>query len=439
MASGPGHLPSKKVMVSEPERIAHPVVASIGGVALTQLLGGITGVVLARGLGPEGRGLLASMILWPTFAISIGDLGLGNSLAYYAASSVSATSLLRLGRLAAVLQSSYLVPFGLVLSYIMLGRGASSHVEASFLLVLAFIPAGLISRYVAAVLQGRLLLVRFYAIRNAMALVSALVLISLVAGPGITVSGAVMAYIAGLGVMVGVSIAFMRSMTLTGTAGRDASVRDLLSFGVRSLPGSLHPVESLLLDQVIITLVLGYEDLGLYISAVAITNLPRLVGFAVGTVAMPTVAQASDSQRRAVAKRILVWSVLGTGIIATASIVFMPILMNVLFGRAFHSSIPTARILAVGSFAFGLKRIAGDILRGMERPGLISAVEAVSWPLTIVAMIMGSSGGLAGVAAGLAGMNVLTLIVSCGLLARATGRRDSQHHSRVAHGRGESA
>lgn len=55
-----------------------------GGIALA---GFMSGVILARVLGPEGRGQFATVVLWPTVLATFGELGLGFTLAYFAGKS----------------------------------------------------------------------------------------------------------------------------------------------------------------------------------------------------------------------------------------------------------------------------------------------------------------------------------------------------------------
>ena len=49
---------------------------------IIQLTNFLTGPIIARALGPEGRGELASIILWPNLLGSVFALGLGPALLY---------------------------------------------------------------------------------------------------------------------------------------------------------------------------------------------------------------------------------------------------------------------------------------------------------------------------------------------------------------------
>src|SRR5262245_42439300 len=61
------------------------VLMTIGANASMALIGLLTGVLAARLLGPEGRGQLAAIQIWPTFIATIAMLGLPESLVFYSA------------------------------------------------------------------------------------------------------------------------------------------------------------------------------------------------------------------------------------------------------------------------------------------------------------------------------------------------------------------
>ena len=61
----------------------------LGGTLICNLLtlfcGVLSGVTLARSLGPVGRGELATAFLWPNVLMLFGDLGLGFAFSYFVA------------------------------------------------------------------------------------------------------------------------------------------------------------------------------------------------------------------------------------------------------------------------------------------------------------------------------------------------------------------
>ena len=71
-------------------------------------------------------------------------------------------------------------------------------------------------------------------------------------------------------------------------------IRRLVAFGAKGLLGSNSPVEYYRLDQAVVGLFLTPVALGLYVAALAFTNLPRFISTSVGMVAYPHVASVKD-------------------------------------------------------------------------------------------------------------------------------------------------
>jgi O-antigen/teichoic acid export membrane protein len=353
-------------------------------------------------------------LLWPTVVVTIGDLGLANSFTFYTAQRPSLLGWLRGTAVkASVLQSLYLVPLGLGIAYLGLSAANVTPISAGLVLAASFIPAALISRYTAAILQGRLELTSFYAIRLSMQFAAAVVMIALLAVSGLTVWGAVAAYLAGLGVMTVLTVILLiRVPSAEPGVGDSAplSIAGFLGYGVRSLIGSLYPMETLFADQALVAILLSPRDLGIYVSALAFSGPPRLVGYAIGVAAMPEVAAAQPTEQRAVGHRYVLLALLMLVPITIVLLALMGTLVTVLFGHEYDEATTPARLLLLGGVAYAVRRVVGDCLRGVGRPGLTSVVEFGSWPLLLGGAAVGTAvAGLTGVAVGLLIAQVIAL------------------------------
>jgi O-antigen/teichoic acid export membrane protein len=400
------------------------LVSSFGGSALVQVLGVVTGILLARGLGPAERGMFAAMVLWPTIMVALGDLGLVNSFAYFTARrGATAHRMFALARRTAGLQSLYLVPVTLGVAYVGLSHAGAEPLAAGLVLAAAFVPAALLSRFTAAVFQGRLQMTRFYAIRLSMYVVIAVGLVGAMATSGLTVWAAVGAYLAGLAAMAVVSLLLPRrepAVAAPGAAGGTAFTRgEFTRFGLRSLPGSMYPVETLFLDQVLVALFLGPEDLGLYVTAVAFTSLVRLVAYAIAATSMPAIAAAPADRQGRLTLRSVALAVAALAPVTALLVLAMPTVLPLVFGDAFSAAVDPARFLLLGSLAFGIRQVLGECTRGAGRPGIVSLVEMGSWPAIVAAAAVGTAYGLEGVTIALLVVQVLALAAL--VAARATG------------------
>lgn len=392
-----------------------------GGLAV-QAIGIVTGTLLARGLGPHDRGVIAAMVLWPTLVLSVGDFGIGSALAFFPARAQGAAKgYIRFAVRAAIIVSLILLPVGLLVTYVGLRAAGVQPIALGLALAAALIPSLLFSRYIAALAQGLFRFPIVYAIRISGVLPMAVIFaVEFVIGR-MTVASVVAGYASGL--VISVLVAFGAKRVLAGAEreGEAPPARALVSYGMRSVLGSLYPVEALWIDQMIVAISLGPRELGLYVVAAAFTTLPRVLADAIAISALPHIARA-DAPRRSVL------GFLGVGVAVlvpcgVALSVAMPELLVFIFGQKFSASVVPAQLLVWGSVLFGLRRIAGDAMRGLGAPGRASAVEVGTWPIVLGVLPIASSRGLSAIAGALLGIQMLALAASLVVLGRALRRQ----------------
>src|SRR5918999_6398971 len=119
-----------------------------------QSLNAVTGVLLARLLGPADRGELAAVLLWPSVLAAVGSLGVSEAVTYETARGSSPIrSVVGSSFAIAAVQSLVLVVAGSVV-VALVHRGDDPRVIRLSYLYLAFIPLNLLALYAAAALNG---------------------------------------------------------------------------------------------------------------------------------------------------------------------------------------------------------------------------------------------------------------------------------------------
>ena len=200
--------------------------------------------------------------------------------------------------------------------------------------------------------------------------------------------------------------------------------RSLLRYGLAALLGSASPLQTFNLDQAIVGLFLDPAALGIYVVAVAFTNLPYFVGQGIGAVGFARIASMTpDDARRAifeVAGIVLLSVCVMVGLLELA----LPWLVPHLFGEAFRRSVPVARILLLYAILVAMRRVLGDCARAVNHPGLSTADELVALvclvPATALLVHRGPDGvALAMLIAAAAGL----LVVLGGLVIRLSAAR----------------
>jgi O-antigen/teichoic acid export membrane protein len=383
----------------------------------------ISGPLVARMLGVDGRGQLAALILWPTVIAQLGSLGLPLAVTYELARGSAGAArakravLLFAGPQAAILSAVHVA----VLLFVLNGEPAS--IRAAGLSTLVAVPAALAQQYGLAMLQGKQRFAAFNTLRLLPAAVYAGGVVALfVIGAGSIVSVVLVTMGANLAVGVTTLATGLRAAWGASAAGQPAGVSAMVRFGLRGLLGSVSPIESFQLDQMVLALFLAKEALGLYVVGLAFTNLPRFVSQSVGLVAYPAIAGQTDTKA---AKRSL-WAFFWLTM-AMAVVIVLPLwlaagrLVPFFFGGDFRDAVAVTRILLPGALFAAGRRILSDGMRGRGHAAAGTVAEVVAWFWLAPALaILVPIWGVNGVAVALSGSYALSLATLL-LLAAARG------------------
>jgi O-antigen/teichoic acid export membrane protein len=320
-----------------------------------------------------------------------------------------------------VLKAPVILQFGLLTALqavllLILVRDDPSRVWTAALISLTLIPAVLGQQYGIAILQGQGRYAEFNVLRVLPVTAwAALLLATTLGGARGIVAIMVVNVVANCAAAIVTMFVALRRIGPTVGTGAAPSRRDIMRYGVKGYVGSLSPVETFRLDQTIIGLFLSARDLGLYAVALSFTNLPAFIAQSIGMMAFPHIARGAGRSPRRAIQGFFVLTLTVTAAVVVALEVLAGWLMPLLFGADFKDAVALTRILLIGSFFFGLRRVLIDAYKGAGRPGLGSIAEAVSWFVLAVsiAVLMPAFGvhGVAWASAGAAAASLLVLLV----------------------------
>jgi O-antigen/teichoic acid export membrane protein len=346
----------------------------------------ISGILAARILGVEGRGYLALLIIFPVVLCQLGGLGLPQAVTYYTARNREyADVVYRLVKFPFLIQVIGLVCLHILIVGIYVQQ-KPEYIALAGYLTLATIPGILAQQYSLALLQG-LGCFRIFNVMRLMpaALYAGVIAIMYVAQarslPAITLGWAGVNAIVGF---VACYLAVRNVKTVQKTVPKPHSVptlRSMLSFGIKGLPGTVSPLESFRIDQLAAGLLLSPSALGLYVVGQAFTNLPRFVAQSVGMIAYPAIA---DRGRNSANGRLIwrfFWAVTAFNLVVSGILIAaMPLLLPFFFGTDFSAAVPLAQILLVGATFAGSRRILVEVLRGAGLPQISTIAELAMYP-----------------------------------------------------------
>lgn len=385
-----------------------------------------SGVVVARALGPENRGVLALVFVLCAIATQVGSLGLPVSVTYWiAARNAGPRELLRDLRRFRILQHAAILVTQVGLIFLILEpRSPAGFLWVGFL-SLAATASGLSQMYGLAVLQGLRRFGAFNALRLLNGTLYMLGVVGLWLVDQATLTSITIVVISASVVAAG--LLWLVVLKLLPAAAEDEQVTTdgIVSFGVRSLAGSTPPIETFRLDQLLVGLVLSPAALGYFIVAQAFTNLTRFIGQSIGAVTYPRVAAADSASQLRMIRQDFALGIAVAGGVTLALIAALPELLPFFFGSDFEPAILTAQILLVATFLASIRRILVEGTRGSGRPTWGACAELLTLvAVPVVLVVSGYTNSLAAVALVLAGVNLLgLLVVAPALLGIRVGKR----------------
>jgi O-antigen/teichoic acid export membrane protein len=351
-----------------------------------QGLTALTGVLLARQLGPHGRGVLAGILIWSGLLTLIGSLGMSDSVTYHAARERRLGALIGTTAALCLAQSIVLVSVGwFVLPLVLHGYGPSTvHTAQAFL---AYMPLFLLNMYAMCILQGVGRFAAYQFVRLLQIVLVTASCLTLVLVHGLTIDRVLAVYVGAYGVCLCVSITLVLRYPLDRVHVELGLARRLLSFAVRSHSGNVSAMFNERLDQLLISVFLAPAQLGLYVVAVTFTSLSTLVGTSVGIVALPTVAAAHALAQPLLVRRYIRLTAFTAAVVTVPVIVFAPQFIRVFFGADFLGATTACRILLVASVVLTVARLLGVLLKGIGRPLDAGIAEFVALGVTVVLLV----------------------------------------------------
>jgi len=129
--------------------------------------------------------------------------------------------------------------------------------------------------------------------------------------------------------------------------------------------------------------------LGNYVVAVSLSSLVSPVAQAFGSIAFPRIARAhEESDRQRIERLSLIGTGVSSGLIITAVCVAAPVVVPVLLGHGYHSSIVALWILAPGAIFLAMNQTLTAILQGRGRPLVASVAEGIGAICTVLLLTL---------------------------------------------------
>jgi O-antigen/teichoic acid export membrane protein len=362
--------------------------STVLGQGLTLGLGVLTGIMSARMLGPAGRGEFAAINVWPLGIVLLLSVGINQGIAFHLGRrnfslSEVATTTTAIG----FIQSVLAIIIGLLVVPVVLAK-YSPEVRLLGITFVLLTPALILSGYPANFFQGLQDMHRFNLIRVVAPSVYCLGLAVLYLARRGTLQGVIywqlFGYVAALSFGLVMAWHFLRPRFQWNRAALPA----IIHYGLRVQATNLTNYFNQRIDQMMLSLFVSPNQLGLYAVAVTLSTAVTVFPQAAGIVTFSRGSgQDQDHARKTIGhsfRASLVW-LLAVCVILFA---FAPSLIRLVFGPAFEGSILACRILLPGALVTGLNQVLYNGASALGRPGLPSIAEGISMALTAIGLYL---------------------------------------------------
>ena len=347
----------------------------------------VTSLLGAWALGPEGRGDVALVTLWPHLCMYLASLGMPHALRYWMARRPEWAGALCTQSIIYALAAGVLAAIAaewLVLRWV---GERPANVLWLIRLFLFNTPLILLFELSRGILEGARRFAWLGAARLIFFGVQGVGYVALWAAHLLTVETAVLTL--GLGQLACTGLALTAVWReLRPAWGLRREVWDeTLRYGLRSYPGTLTENSLVRLDQIMLASLAASSVIGLYAVAVALAEITSTLASSVSDALLPEVASAAH---RADARKLLARSLALTmgahGLALIPAWFLSPLLLRFVYGVDFVAAASALRVLLLASLVLSAGNILISGLNGFGRPGLSATARLTAAVTTLLGM-----------------------------------------------------
>lgn len=389
----------------------------------------VQGALVARWLGPAGKGQLALAIIFLTVSQLLLNPGLDASYVYFTGSRRAQIPELTKQAVSVCLT---VFPLGLGASALLLATGVLRRmlpgVPVDLVLVaVGLLPLTLLMSLLGSVLRGQQ---RFHVLNR-------ILIVDAVASVALAIALLIPAHAGAVGIIVGnavgdgvAALLMARILRREGAHFRPAvrwgQFRAMLSYGARAQGGNIVQFFNYRLDQLLLNLLATTAAVGTYSVSVALAELVWQLPNAVSTVLFARAANESSAVMDRLTPRVARWT-LALSLAACAVLALGgEVVIRLVYSSAFRGAYTPLLWLLPGTAVFGVGVVVAHDVAGRGHPGYNMIVGIVSLGLTVLLNLLliprlGASGAAIASSASYAITTLLTLVAFARVRTRSRG------------------
>lgn len=382
---GEGRLLERLVGVFRSPKVRQRVLAPMGFDAAILVTNLATGIIVARALGPSGRGELAATLLVAQMAAWLFSMGSSEAISYFQASKPEEGPRLLSSWLLITLPLSIV---GIALTELLLPVIFAAQTDTAIELAriyLIVIPVIAYQQIFSGMLLGDHDFLYYNVTRFLYPALAAVIYVACLLFNAFSVEWALIANGAAMAVALALSV--WRSLRHHGLARPDkALLRHTFKYGVKAHAGSTAGLVNARLDMIVIPAYLAAASVGLYSIATNVTSIITTLTGTVALMALPIAARQKGAPRPIL---ITLQTAMGISLaIAIPLAILAPVLLGLVYGAEFEGASTALRLLLPGAvLGAGVNVLAAGLLAA-NRPLTVSVAAGLAAVLTIGGLIV---------------------------------------------------
>jgi len=359
---------------------------------ILQLVLGIgSSIIIARILGPEGKGVYSLVILLPAFLIIFTNFGIGPASIYYIGKKkYSSKEVFGVNIIFSILISIFAIIIGLIV-ILFLGKKLFPGIEKEYLfLALLLIPFQIFLQFVVNILLGLQKFKKYNFINLIQTFIFLFLIIVFLLGLHFGIKAVIIAQI--LSIFIGSIFLFFQVKKETKGIVFSLNknlLKDFFLYGAKVYFGNILGFLHYRIDMFILNIFLNPIAVGFYSIAVVLSEKIWFISQSAGVLLFPRVSSETDSKKLKEFTPLVCRNILFITVLVVILLFLLShSLIILLYSNQFFNSILPFQILLIGVVTISGWRILANDLYGRGKPILNSYITGISIVINIILNII---------------------------------------------------
>jgi len=358
---------------------------------VTLVLAMVTSIILARMLGPEGKGLYSVAMLLPSMIVTFLNLGISSATVYHTArESYRREEILGNNVLLSGLIGGVGLLVGLVVATYFGERFFPGVPQQYLIMALFLIPMQTLFAYISNILLGvqriKELNLIFLSQTFSFLVILIFIFVAINASP---MSALVAQLLAGVLICIALFVQVYRIVGGVSFKLNLSYIRHLTTYGLQAHVGNVFWFLNHRIDMLLINGYLGPTSVGFYSIAVSLTEQLWIISQAASNILFPKIAAEQNEHKRKEITPLVARSVLWiTVVVGMVVFVLAHWIIELLYSVSFIEAVQPLRALLPGIIALSVGRVLTNDIAGRGFPILNTYVSGVSLITNVVLNIV---------------------------------------------------